>query len=101
MPGTKFQGPRAFRSFVGHADVVTINRDSKLFSSEAEKGVVGMYNPDEMPTAVGEAGADPRGLMMLYMDPPMHTRYRRLVNKGFTPRMIGLYRAAPRASWPT
>jgi cholest-4-en-3-one 26-monooxygenase len=26
--------------------------------------------------------------MMLNMDPPMHTRYRRLVNKGFTPRMI-------------
>ena len=27
-------------------------------------------------------------MMMLNMDPPMHTRYRRLVNKGFTPRMI-------------
>ena len=28
--------------------------------------------------------------MMLYTDPPKHTRYRRLVSKGFTPRMIGL-----------
>jgi cholest-4-en-3-one 26-monooxygenase len=28
-------------------------------------------------------------LMMLNMDPPMHTRYRLLVNKGFTPRMVG------------
>jgi cholest-4-en-3-one 26-monooxygenase len=27
--------------------------------------------------------------MMLNMDPPMHTRYRLLVNKGFTPRMVG------------
>ena len=27
---------------------------------------------------------------MLYTDPPKHTRYRRLVSKGFTPRMIGL-----------
>ena len=27
-------------------------------------------------------------LMMLNMDPPLHTRYRRLVNKGFTPRMV-------------
>ena len=27
-------------------------------------------------------------LLMLNMDPPLHTRYRRLVNKGFTPRMI-------------
>jgi len=27
--------------------------------------------------------------MMLMMDPPDHTRYRKLVNRGFTPRMIG------------
>ena len=27
-------------------------------------------------------------MMMLNMDPPMHTRYRRLVNKGFTPKMV-------------
>ena len=33
---------------------------------------------------------DQRGLNMIYTDPPKHTRYRRLVNKGFTPRMIGL-----------
>jgi cholest-4-en-3-one 26-monooxygenase len=29
------------------------------------------------------------GRLMLYMDPPDHTRYRKLVNRGFTPRMIG------------
>jgi cholest-4-en-3-one 26-monooxygenase len=28
--------------------------------------------------------------MLLVTDPPKHTRYRKLVNKGFTPRMIGL-----------
>ena len=28
-------------------------------------------------------------LMMLNMDPPQHTRLRALVNKGFTPRMVG------------
>jgi cholest-4-en-3-one 26-monooxygenase len=27
---------------------------------------------------------------MLMMDPPDHTRYRKLVNRGFTPRMIGV-----------
>ena len=27
-------------------------------------------------------------LMMVNMDPTMHTRYRRLVNKGFTPKMV-------------
>ena len=29
------------------------------------------------------------GNLMLQMDPPDHTRYRKLVNRGFTPRMIG------------
>jgi cholest-4-en-3-one 26-monooxygenase len=28
-------------------------------------------------------------LMMVNMDPPQHTRLRSIVNKGFTPRMIG------------
>ncbi len=28
--------------------------------------------------------------MLIDTDPPKHTRYRRIVNKGFTPRMIGL-----------
>ena len=37
-----------------------------------------------------QGGFDTRGVMMLDMDPPKHTRYRLLVNKGFTPRMIGL-----------
>src|SRR5690606_10088568 len=31
-----------------------------------------------------------RSVLLLDSDPPQHTRYRRLVNKGFTPRMIGL-----------
>ncbi len=35
-----------------------------------------------------EAELEQQRLMMLNMDPPLHTRYRRLVNKGFTPRMI-------------
>jgi cholest-4-en-3-one 26-monooxygenase len=37
------------------------------------------YRPEEMAS---------QQLMMLNMDPPMHTRYRQLVNKGFTPRMV-------------
>jgi len=45
---------------------------------------VSIMDPD------GQGAFDTRGLMMLYTDPPRHTRYRRLVSKGFTPRMIGL-----------
>jgi cholest-4-en-3-one 26-monooxygenase len=35
------------------------------------------------------AQVDPDSIM-LQMDPPKHTRYRRIVSRGFTPRMIGL-----------
>ncbi len=31
-----------------------------------------------------------RDHILIDMDPPRHTRYRKLVNRGFTPRMIGL-----------
>jgi cholest-4-en-3-one 26-monooxygenase len=78
-------GGRGFWNVVTHADVTKVNRDSALFSSEKE-GVVGFYDTDELP----EQGGDLRGVMLLVTDPPKHTRYRKLVNKGFTPRMIGL-----------
>ncbi|MGH9097200.1 MAG: cytochrome P450, partial [Acidimicrobiales bacterium] len=60
-------------------DCVTINRDYEHFSS-ARAGVL-FHDMDEE-----QLGS--MRLMMLNMDPPMHTRYRRLVSKGFTPRMI-------------
>jgi cholest-4-en-3-one 26-monooxygenase len=41
-----------------------------------------------MPFEMPDEDVAQQGLMMLNMDPPLHTRYRRLVNKGFTPRMV-------------
>ena len=41
-----------------------------------------------MPFEMPEEDIAQQALMMLNMDPPLHTRYRRLVNKGFTPRMV-------------
>jgi len=65
-------------------DVVKISRDWETFSSDAHRGgVIGM---EENPEA--QAAADLEGNMMLTMDPPRHTRYRKLVNKGFTPRRV-------------
>ena len=64
-------------------DVVATNRDWETSSSDQDRGgVVGLeelIEPGEF-----ERG----GKLMLTMDPPEHTRYRKLVNKGFTPRMI-------------
>jgi cholest-4-en-3-one 26-monooxygenase len=68
-----------------HADIIQCNRDAATFSSEqARGGVVGLEERANMQTEAEAAG----GRMMLMMDPPDHTRYRKLVNRGFTPRMI-------------
>ena len=62
-----------------HQDCVTVNRDFERFSSAAQ---------GTMPFELGADEIAQQSLMMLNMDPPLHTRYRRLVNKGFTPRMV-------------
>jgi cholest-4-en-3-one 26-monooxygenase len=70
-----------------HADVITCNRDAHTFSSDSDRGgVVGLEERElsQMERDQGDAK------LMLMMDPPEHTRYRKLVNRGFTPRMIGL-----------
>jgi cytochrome P450 len=72
-------GP-GFYAFTRYADVVKINQDNRLFSSHRRTALI-----TEMPTV----DLAQQQLMMLNMDPPMHTRYRLLVNKGFTPRMVG------------
>jgi cholest-4-en-3-one 26-monooxygenase len=65
-------------------DIVAANRDATTFSSAQDRG--GVVSLDT-PVAPIE-GQEMAGNMMLFMDPPAHTRYRKLVNRGFTPRMI-------------
>lgn len=77
-------GP-GFWVFSKHDDVVAIGRDAKHFSSDQRRGgVVGLEEIPDAPEWQEE------GQLMLTMDPPAHTRHRRLVNRGFTPRMISL-----------
>ncbi len=71
-------GP-GFWAVTTHADCVQVNRDHEHFSSSRKATFIW-----ELP----EAALAEQQLVMLNMDPPMHTRYRRLVNKGFTPRMV-------------
>jgi cholest-4-en-3-one 26-monooxygenase len=68
-----------FWALTKHADVRAASHDSATFSSE----LGGTF----IPTADEEALASLR-LTILNMDPPKHNRYRKLVSKGFTPRMI-------------
>jgi cholest-4-en-3-one 26-monooxygenase len=68
-----------FWAITKHADVRAVSHDSATFSSE----LGGTF----IPTSDEEALSQLR-LTILNMDPPKHHRYRRLVSKGFTPRMI-------------
>jgi cholest-4-en-3-one 26-monooxygenase len=72
-------GDTGFWAVTKHADVRHASHDCATFSSE----LGGTF----IPTADEEALSQLR-LTILNMDPPKHNRYRRLVSKGFTPRMI-------------
>lgn len=71
-------GP-GFWAVTKHADVVAVSRDPETFSSE----LGGTF----IDTQTDEALEKLR-LSILNIDPPKHTRYRRLVSQGFTPRVI-------------
>jgi cholest-4-en-3-one 26-monooxygenase len=69
-----------FWSLTRYEDVERANRDYETFSSQ-DRGIM-MFD-----TPTLESPTDAR--MMIELDPPLHTRYRMLVNRGFTPRMVG------------
>jgi len=63
-----------------HADVKKISKKPRVFSSERRGTLIQDIAPE--------------GLMfmrkiMLNMDPPRHRQYRNLINRAFTPRMVG------------
>ena len=78
-------GGPGFWVITRYDDVVQVNRDGQTYSSEQSRGgVVAMED------AAAAADLTAQGRMMLTMDAPDHTRYRSLVNRGFTPRMINM-----------
>jgi len=68
-----------FWAVTSYEHCVTVNRDWQTFSSM--RGAVYLWD-------LPEAELEQQRMLMLNMDPPLHTRYRLLVNKGFTPRMV-------------
>jgi cholest-4-en-3-one 26-monooxygenase len=71
-------GP-GFWAVTTHADCTVVNRDVEHFSSARRAAYLWELLEDDLAQ---------QQMLMLNMDPPLHTRYRRLVNKGFTPRMV-------------
>ncbi|HVN50243.1 MAG TPA: hypothetical protein VMT43_02360, partial [Acidimicrobiales bacterium] len=81
-------GGPGFWVFTAHEDVALLNRDWATYSSEQSRGgVVQLEEPAPEVRAQMEAAGD-AGRLMLMMDPPDHTRHRKLVNRGFTPKVI-------------
>ncbi len=72
--------PHGYWAVTRHADCVTISRNPEIYSSHEETCFI-----FEMP----EDQKAQQQLMLVNMDPPVHTRQRSLVNRGFTPRTIG------------
>jgi cytochrome P450 len=68
----------------GYHEVVAVSRDHATYSS---------WLGGSMAADVAEAQLAMLRMMMLNMDPPQHTALRALVNKGFTPRMVGQLQA--------
>jgi cytochrome P450 len=78
-----------FWSITKHADILAISRDPHTYISS--KGIAMATDPNTPPD---QGGA---GDSMITTDPPRHVRLRRLVNKGFTPRMVALMEPGIRA----
>ena len=71
------QGP-GYWSLTRHADILEVSRSPELFCSG--KG----SNIGDLPQAFSEFFGS-----MINMDDPRHARLRRIVSRGFTPRMVG------------
>ncbi len=69
---------RGFFALTRHEEVRAVGRDPARFSSEPT-----IMIPDPAPGTTLQAGDHQ---MMLTMDPPRHTQYRRLLSREFTPR---------------
>jgi cholest-4-en-3-one 26-monooxygenase len=68
-----------FWSLTRHADVSAVSRDTETFSSF--KGGI-FLNPDQV------LPLDVNRNLLLYKDPPEHTKYRRILQNAFTPHTV-------------
>ena len=83
-PGTEGSDGEDFWLVTSFEHVTEVHKAGLLYSHQTgpgRDGAGGIALTDQPP----ELGP---GLMMVSTDPPQHTRYRKLVNSGFTPRMI-------------
>ena len=71
---------KGFWAVTRYDDVRSISRDHETFSTELGTTFITDQTPETLEII---------RMTILNMDPPKHSRYRRLVSAGFTPRMVG------------
>jgi cholest-4-en-3-one 26-monooxygenase len=71
-----------------HADVVAVSRNSDIYSSQEKTAII------RHQARVDQEQIELQRLIMLNIDPPLHTKLRGIVSRGFTPRAIGNLREA-------
>ena len=62
-----------------YQDVIDVSRNPQLYSSYAGTAFLFDPKPEDVPALQTQ---------LINMDPPGHVKYRRLVQRGFTPRMV-------------
>jgi len=72
-------GSDGFWVLTRYHDVWKVSLDQHTFSSARRGPILREFNAEEL-----EAQSN----IMLSMDPPRHTKYRRIVNLGFSPKMV-------------
>lgn len=97
-PSPTADGRPGFWVVSGYDDVVALGRCPHILSSDDDNGGVSGLGPgDELDEETRRTGAElgpGRAAMgddvkfLLTLDPPEHTAYRKIVSRGFTPRMI-------------
>ncbi|MCX4093446.1 cytochrome P450 [Nocardia sp. alder85J] len=70
-----------------HADVKEVSRRSDVFSTY-ENTAIPRFQDD-----IPRENIDMQRLILLNMDPPEHTKQRKIISRGFTPRVINGLRA--------
>ena len=83
IPGLTVGPGPGFWSLVRYDDIVHASRNPEVFVSGRGTNI-----PDFPPEVYEFLGS------MINMDPPRHTRFRLLVNRGFTPRQVGAIEAS-------
>ncbi|WP_433755590.1 cytochrome P450 [Nocardia sp. CA-135398] len=71
-----------------HEDIKEISRKPEIFSSQRKGSII------RLPGEATPEQIELTGALLVNMDPPKHTKIRRIISKGFTPRAVESLRAA-------